>query len=117
MLERLEGAGATRALERLLLRPERSAAERAAAALGRVGGADSVQDLRALIERVSRASTREAAQHAIAAIQHRLPGAEPGQISMTVAEAQTGALSVAGEGGELSHAPELRGQLMKSTHQ
>jgi HEAT repeat protein len=53
----------------------------AAAALGHVGSAESVQPLRELA-RSSRGEMRAAALGAILRIQRRLTGADPGQLSM-----------------------------------
>jgi HEAT repeat protein len=75
----------------------------AAEALGDVGAAASVGPLREA--EASDAGLRRAARQAIAQIQARLTGAEPGQLSLAGSEA--GALSLAdGEAGSLSLADE-----------
>jgi hypothetical protein len=72
----------------------------AARALGRVGTVTAVTALRAA-ESSRRGELRSAARQAIAEIQSRLPGAQPGQLSLAGSEA--GALSLApGEPGRLS---------------
>jgi hypothetical protein len=72
----------------------------AARTLGRVGSASVVRDLLAVAES-GPSELRSAARQAIAAIQSRLPGASPGQLSLTGGE--TGALSVVEDGaGALS---------------
>jgi HEAT repeat protein len=71
----------------------------AARAIGRVGTVAAVPALREAAERGG--EMRRAARQAIAEIQARLTGAEPGQLSLAVSEA--GALSLAdGEPGRLS---------------
>ena len=75
----------------------------AARALGRVGTVAAVAPLREAAER--RGDLRSAARQAIAEIQARLAGAEPGQLSLAGGEA--GALSLAdGEPGRLTLAEE-----------
>jgi hypothetical protein len=75
----------------------------AARALGRAGAVTAVAPLREAAERGG--DLRRAARQAIAGIQARLAGAEPGQLSLAGGEA--GALSLAdGEPGRLSLADE-----------
>ena len=75
----------------------------AAQALGRAGTVTAVAPLREAAERS--ADLRRAARQAIAEIQARLAGAEPGQLSL--ADGEAGALSLAdGEPGRLSLADE-----------
>lgn len=70
-------------------------------ALGRVGSVAAVPPLKDLESRSSDEATRRAAREAAAAIQSRLPGASPGQLSLAAADA--GALSLAeDETGRLS---------------
>jgi HEAT repeat protein len=88
----------------LALRSEDDAVARAAArAIGKVGTVVAVAALREAAERGG--EMRRAARQAIAEIQGRLTGAEPGQLSLAGGEA--GALSLAdGEPGRLSLAEE-----------
>jgi HEAT repeat protein len=74
----------------------------AAEALGRVGSAAAVLPLKEIETRYpGDAASRRAARQAVAAIQSRLPGASPGQLSLAPADA--GALSLAeDETGRLS---------------
>jgi HEAT repeat protein len=73
----------------------------AAAALGRVGSAAAVLPLKEAEVRYRDDPTRRAARQAVAAIQSRLPGASPGQLSLATGDA--GALSLAeDETGRLS---------------
>ena len=73
----------------------------AAEALGRVGSAAGVLPLKETEARDPDDATRRAARQAVAAIQARLPGASPGQLSLAATEA--GALSLAeDETGRLS---------------
>ncbi|HVR96837.1 MAG TPA: hypothetical protein VMW27_09495, partial [Thermoanaerobaculia bacterium] len=67
-------------------------------ALSRVGSVAAVLSLQEASERT--ADLRKAAHQAIAAIQARLKGAEPGQLALATTE-----------GGELSMAPHEVGQL------
>jgi HEAT repeat protein len=77
----------------------------AARALGRAGTVAAVPALREATSSGVRGEMRSAARQAIAEIQARLTGAEPGQLSLAGAEA--GALSLAGgEPGRLSLAEE-----------
>jgi hypothetical protein len=57
-----------------------------AEALGRVGAPSAVMTLRAAADRVSRPALDRAVRQAIAEIQARLQGAEPGQLSLTAGE-------------------------------
>jgi HEAT repeat protein len=76
----------------------------AASALGHVGSATAVLPLQEAAERSRRSSgLRRAARQAIAEIQSRLPGASPGQLSLTQDEA-----------GQLSLAADASGQLSLS---
>jgi HEAT repeat protein len=88
----------------LALRSEDDAVARAAArAIGKVGTVAAVAALREAAE--GGGEMRRAARQAIAEIQGRLTGAEPGQLSLAGGEA--GALSLAdGEPGRLSLAEE-----------
>jgi HEAT repeat protein len=80
----------------------------AANALGQVGTAEAVVPLKEAAERSPKIG--RAARQAIAAIQSRLPGATPGQLSLAAAEA--GQLSlVPAEAGQLSLATDPAGQL------
>src|SRR5260221_1894474 len=73
----------------------------AAEALGRVGSAAAVLPLKEIETQYRDDATRRAARQAVAAIQSRLPGASPGQLSLASADA--GALSLAeDETGRLS---------------
>jgi len=75
----------------------------AAESLGRVGAVDVVPLLRDAAERSDEGGLRRAVRQAIAAIQARLSGAEPGQLTLAAGEA--GQLSLAderGAGGEVS---------------
>jgi len=72
----------------------------ASEALGRIGTIESVAALRALGERRADRELRRKVRQAIAAIQARVPGAAPGQLSLSAAE-----------GGQLSLAEAQRGQL------
>jgi len=73
----------------------------AAEALGRVGSAAAVLPLKEIETQYRDDATRRAARQAVAAIQSRLPGASPGQLSLAPADA--GALSLAeDETGRLS---------------
>ncbi|PYQ41337.1 MAG: hypothetical protein DMF77_16090 [Acidobacteria bacterium] len=73
----------------------------AAGALGRVGSAAAVLPLKEIETQYRDDATRRAARQAVAAIQSRLPGASPGQLSLASADA--GALSLAeDETGRLS---------------
>ena len=77
----------------------------AAEALGRVGSAAGVLPLKEIEARDPDDATRRAARQAVAAIQARLPGASPGQLSLAASEAgglslaedQTGRLSLDGK--------------------
>jgi hypothetical protein len=66
-----------------------------AEALGRVGTAAAVLPLRAAGERVGGGAFLRAERQAVAAIQHRLQGASPGQLSLAGGEA--GQMSLVGE--------------------
>lgn len=81
----------------------------AANALGRVGSVAAVLPLEEAESFLRDAELRRAARQAIAEIQARLPGASPGQLSM--AEVETGQLSLAPEAGQLSYATDAAGQL------
>jgi HEAT repeat protein len=73
----------------------------AASALGRVGSVEAVLPLKEVETRYHDEATRRAARQGVAAIQSRLPGASPGQLSLAPADA--GALSIAeDETGRLS---------------
>ena len=70
-------------------------------ALGRVGSAGAVLPLKEIESRYRDDATRRAARQAVAAIQSRLPGASPGQLSLAAAD--SGGLSLAeDETGRLS---------------
>ena len=86
----------------------------AATALGRVGTTAAVLSLEEAVERFPHnPDLPKAALQAIAAIQSRLPGASPGQLSL--AGADVGNLSFAqAEGGELSIATDPVGRLSLS---
>jgi hypothetical protein len=88
------------------LADERPAVRVAAAeSLGRVGSVDTVPVLRDAAERSDEGGMRRAVRQAIAAIQARLAGAEPGQLSLAAGEA--GQLSLAdGQAGEVSLADD-----------
>jgi HEAT repeat protein len=77
-------------------------------ALGRMGTAAAVLPLQEAGELADR-DLRRAARQAIDAIQSRLQGASPGQLSLARAEA--GQLSLAQDGGELSLADDPAGRL------
>jgi hypothetical protein len=79
----------------------------AAEALGRVGYAAAVLPLQEAAERTG--ALRKAAREAIAAIQARLEGAAPGQLTLTTTDA--GQLSLAPEAGQLSLASDPAGRL------
>ncbi len=83
----------------------------AAIALGRVGTTAAVLPLKEVAEHsLLHQDLRRAARQAIAEIQSRLPGATPGQLSLSGTEA--GQLSLApAEAGELSLATDQAGQL------
>jgi len=82
----------------------------AAEALGRSGSTAAVLSLKQAAERYPEAAFRRAARQAIAEIQARLPGASPGQLSLSATEA--GQLSLAdAEAGQLSLADGQAGQL------
>lgn len=87
----------------------------AANALRRVGSAAAVLPLKEAARRFSRnPEVLRATRQAIAAIQSRLPGASPGQLSLAGPEA--GQLSLAeGEAGQLSLATGAAGQLSLSS--
>ena len=104
------GATGDTAAERALLpalgSPHAAVRLAAAQALGRVGTIAAVGPLRETESGDS--NLRRAARHAIAEIQARLAGAEPGQLSLAAGE--SGQLSLAaGEGGALSLAEGERG--------
>jgi hypothetical protein len=84
------------------LADERPAVRVAAAeSLGRVGSVEAVPSLRDAAERSDEGGMRRSVRQAIAAIQARLSGAEPGQLSLAAGEA--GQLSLAeGQAGEVS---------------
>jgi hypothetical protein len=75
----------------------------AALALAEVGTVEAVLPLQELGVRGG-ADLRHVAREAVAAIQSRLPGAAPGQLSMSAAKG--GTVSLTREGGELSLDPE-----------
>jgi HEAT repeat protein len=80
----------------------------AAEALGRIGSAAAVLPLREIETRDRDDATRRAARQAVAAIQSRLPGASPGQLSLAPGDA--GALSLADDAtGRLSLDRERKG--------
>jgi hypothetical protein len=80
----------------------------AARVLGRTGTVAAIPELHGLCESGS-SDVRSAARQAIAAIQSRLPGASPGQLSLAGGEA--GALSISGEeAGQLSLAERQAAQ-------
>jgi HEAT repeat protein len=73
----------------------------AAEALGRSGTVAAVLPLKSVAERSGDRNLRRAARQAVAEIQARLPGASPGQLSLSATEA--GQLSLAdSEAGQLS---------------
>jgi hypothetical protein len=85
----------------------------AADALGRLGSAAAVLPLQEAAKSSHGSALRKATREAIAAIQSRLQGASPGQLSL--AGAGIGNLSLAqAEGGELSLAGDADGQLSLS---
>ncbi len=90
--------------EELLLRAladtEAEVAKAAAQALGQLGTIDAVGPLREHASALLPSELRTAARQAVAEIQARLTGAEPGQL--TLADGEAGALSLAGEAGGLS---------------
>jgi len=74
-----------------------------------VGGASAVPALREAAERHARdGDLSRAVLQAVAEIHARIQGAEPGQLSLATAAAQTGQLSLTDEeaAGRLSIAPE-----------
>jgi HEAT repeat protein len=82
----------------------------AAEALGRSGTVAAVLPLKIAAERSPDPELRRAARQAVAEIQARLPGASPGQLSLSVTEA--GQLSLAEpEAGRLSFPPGESGRL------
>ncbi len=99
-------AAAEHALLEALVSPHAEVRLAAAQALGRVGTTAAVGPLREAESGDS--GLRRAARQAIARIQARLAGAEPGQLSL--AGGESGQLSLAeGEEGRLSLAPSSRG--------
>jgi HEAT repeat protein len=87
----------------------------AAAALGRIGTVEAVLRLREMETGDSDDATRRAARVAMAAIQSRLPGASPGQLSLSAEEG--GTLSLAGEEtGRLSLGPTAPGSPLAEPH-
>lgn len=96
----------------------------AAQVLSHLGSAAAVLPLKEAAERfASDSELRRAARQAIAAIQSRLPGASPGQLSLagaeagqlSLAQAEAGQLSLAqGEAGQLSLTTDRAGQLSLS---
>jgi HEAT repeat protein len=85
----------------------------AAEALGRLGSAAAVLPLQEAAGSTRRSALRKATREAVAAIQSRLLGATPGQLSLS--GAGSGNLSLAqAEGGELSTAADAEGQLALS---
>jgi HEAT repeat protein len=82
----------------------------AAEALGRTGTVAAVLPLKSAAERSRDPHLRRAARQAVAEIQARLPGASPGQLSLSATEA--GQLSLAdAEAGDLSFPPGEPGRL------
>ena len=73
-------------------------------ALGQVGTIVSVAALRAAVE--AHGDLKRAARQAIAAIQARLPGASPGQVSLAEGESGQVSLASGAEAGQVSLAPE-----------
>jgi hypothetical protein len=69
----------------------------AARALGRAGTAASVSALREAAEANPDGGLRRAVRQAVAEIQSRIGGAEPGQLSLATGEAESGRLSIAEE--------------------
>jgi HEAT repeat protein len=76
----------------------------AAAALGIVGGIQAVEPLLPLTKGLFNGDLHAAARDAVRRIQSRLGDVEAGRLSVAAAGPE-GALSVSGEGGELSVAP------------
>jgi HEAT repeats len=85
--------GAEAPLVHALDSPSRELRHAAARALGRAGTAAAVPPLKAAESR--HADLARAARQAIAEIQARLTGAEPGQLSLATAEGEAGRLSLA----------------------
>jgi HEAT repeat protein len=82
----------------------------AAEALGRSGTVAAVLPLKRAAELSKGIELRRAARQAVAEIQSRLPGASPGQLSLSSSEA--GRLSLAqAEAGQLSFPTGEQGQL------
>jgi HEAT repeat protein len=86
-------AGAEAPLVRVLDSPSGALREAAARALGRAGTATAVPPLKAAESR--HYDLARPARQAIAEIQARLAGAEPGQLSLAAAEGEVGRLSLA----------------------
>jgi HEAT repeat protein len=85
--------GAEAPLVRALDSPSGALRDAAARALGRAGTATAVPPLKAAEARYS--DVTRTARQAIAEIQARLTGAEPGQLSLATAEGEAGRLSLA----------------------
>ncbi len=97
------GESSAEALVAALADPRPAVRVAAVESLGRVGGVDVVPLLRDAAERSDEGGMRRAVRQAVAGIQARLAGAEPGQLSLTGGE--SGQLSLAderGAGGEVS---------------
>jgi len=101
-------AAAEPALLQALARDDAEVRVAAAEALGHTGTAAAVLPLQEAAGLLP-GELHRAARQAIAEIQSRLHGAAPGQL--TLAGAETGQLSLAQEGGELSLAEDPAGQL------
>ena len=93
-------ASAESALLLALADPRGTGRLAAAEALAHVGSAAAVLPLKEVVARAGRGELARTARQSIAAIQSRLPGASPGQLSL--AEGGSGQLSLAEEGGRLS---------------
>lgn len=108
-LPRLDARRAEPVLLRLLQRPEPGVRAAAARALAEVGTLSAIESLRACERAGSLArepEEHEAVRAAIASILERLGNPEAGRLSLAAEHEESGALSMAGAGGELSSAPE-----------
>ena len=100
LLSRRGHAGAQQLYLQALAAEDMETAAAAARALGRAGTVEAVAPLREQASSLLPTALRAAARQAIAEIQSRLTGAEPGQL--TLAGGEAGALSLARESGGLS---------------
>jgi HEAT repeat protein len=101
------GAGPEAPLLTALASDESELREAAAHALGRVGSPASVAPLHATVDaHMLDLGLRSAARQAIAAIQSRIPGASPGQVSLATGEAGHVSLTNDADAGRVALAPE-----------